>query len=97
VDGHVIAEIVAGWTGIPLGKMVKDEIKTVLGLDALLRERVLGQPQATSAVAQRVRTSRANLDDPGKPKGVFLFVGPSGVGKTETALALAYVLYGGER
>ncbi|MFX6149266.1 AAA family ATPase, partial [Acinetobacter baumannii] len=67
------------------------------GLDALLRERVLGQPQATSAVAQRVRTSRANLDDPGKPKGVFLFVGPSGVGKTETALALADVLYGGER
>ncbi|MGC4244197.1 MAG: type VI secretion system ATPase TssH, partial [Herbaspirillum sp.] len=97
VDGHVVAEIVAGWTGIPLGKMVKDEIKTVLGLDALLRERVLGQPQATSAVAQRVRTSRANLDDPGKPKGVFLFVGPSGVGKTETALALADVLYGGER
>lgn len=97
VDGHVVAEIVAGWTGIPLGKMVKDEIKTVLGLDGLLRERVLGQPQATSAVAQRVRTSRANLDDPGKPKGVFLFVGPSGVGKTETALALADVLYGGER
>ncbi|BEV17348.1 type VI secretion system ATPase TssH [Herbaspirillum sp. DW155] len=97
VDGQVVAEIVAGWTGIPLGKMVKDEIKTVLGLDDLLRERVLGQPQATSAVAQRVRTSRANLDDPGKPKGVFLFVGPSGVGKTETALALADVLYGGER
>ncbi|WP_433693336.1 type VI secretion system ATPase TssH [Herbaspirillum seropedicae] len=97
VDGHVVAEIVAGWTGIPLGKMVKDEIKTVLGLDALLKERVLGQPQATAAVAQRVRTSRANLDDPGKPKGVFLFVGPSGVGKTETALALADVLYGGER
>lgn len=97
VDGHVVAEIVAAWTGIPLGKMVKDEIQTVLDLDALLQERVLGQPQATSAVAQRVRTSRANLDDPGKPKGVFLFVGPSGVGKTETALALADVLYGGER
>jgi len=97
VDGHVVAEIVAGWTGIPLGKMVKDEIKTVLNLKANLEQRVLGQPHAIEAVAQRVRTSRANLDDPNKPKGVFLFVGPSGIGKTETALALADVLYGGER
>ena len=97
VDGHVVAEIVAGWTGIPLGKMVKDEIKTVLNLKPMLEERVIGQPYAIEAVAQRVRTSRANLDDPNKPKGVFLFVGPSGVGKTETALALADVLYGGER
>jgi len=97
VDGHVVAEIVAGWTGIPLGKMVKDEIKTVLNLKDLLQQRVLGQSHAIEAVAQRVRTSRANLDDPNKPKGVFLFVGPSGVGKTETALALADVLYGGER
>ncbi|WUR15915.1 type VI secretion system ATPase TssH [[Empedobacter] haloabium] len=97
VDGHVVAEIVAGWTGIPLGKMVKDEIKTVLNLKDLLQQRVLGQAHAIEAVAQRVRTSRANLDDPNKPKGVFLFVGPSGVGKTETALALADVLYGGER
>ncbi len=97
VDGHVVAEIVAGWTGIPLGKMVKDEIKTVLKLKDLLEERVLGQSYAIEAVSQRVRTSRANLDDPNKPKGVFLFVGPSGTGKTETALALADVLYGGER
>ncbi|MBP1202841.1 type VI secretion system protein VasG [Duganella sp. 1411] len=97
VDGHVVAEIVAGWTGIPLGKMVKDEIKTVLKLKDMLEERVLGQSHAIEAVAQRVRTSRANLDDPNKPKGVFLFVGPSGIGKTETALALADVLYGGER
>ncbi|MFC5473585.1 type VI secretion system ATPase TssH [Paraherbaspirillum soli] len=97
VDGMVVAEIVASWTGIPLGKMVKDEIKTVINLSALLHERVLGQSHAIEAVAQRVRTSRANLDDPNKPKGVFLFVGPSGVGKTETALALADVLYGGER
>jgi type VI secretion system protein VasG len=97
VDGHVVAEIVAGWTGIPLGKMVKDEIRTVLKLKDMLEERVLGQSHAIEAVAQRVRTSRANLDDPNKPKGVFLFVGPSGVGKTETALALADVLYGGER
>ncbi len=97
VDGHVVAEIVASWTGIPLGKMVKDEIKTVLRLKDLLEERVLGQSYALEAVAQRVRTARANLDDPNKPKGVFLFVGPSGTGKTETALALADVLYGGER
>jgi type VI secretion system protein VasG len=97
VDGHVVAEIVAGWTGIPLGKMVKDEIKTVLRLKENLEQRVLGQPHAIEAVAQRVRTSRANLDDPNKPKGVFLFVGPSGIGKTETALALADALYGGER
>ncbi len=97
VDGLVVAEIVAAWTGIPLGKMVKDEIKTVLNLRPLLEERVLGQPHALEAVAQRVRTARANLEDPNKPKGVFMFVGPSGVGKTETALALADVLYGGER
>ncbi|HEU4620967.1 MAG TPA: type VI secretion system ATPase TssH [Burkholderiaceae bacterium] len=97
VDAHVVAEIVSAWTGIPLGKMVKDEINTVLSLRALLEERVIGQTQAIEAVAQRVRTSRANLDDPNKPKGVFLFVGPSGVGKTETALALADILYGGER
>ena len=97
VDGHVVAEIVAGWTGIPLGRMVKDEIKTVMNLQALLEERILGQSHAGAAVAQRVRTARANLDDPNKPKGVFLFVGSSGVGKTETALALADLLYGGER
>jgi len=97
VDGGVVASIVSGWTGIPLGKMVKDEIRTVLNLQGLLAERVLGQPHALAAIAQRVRTARAALDDPNKPKGVFLFVGPSGVGKTETALALADVLYGGER
>ncbi|MDR2926583.1 MAG: type VI secretion system ATPase TssH [Azoarcus sp.] len=97
VDGHVVAEIVAAWTGIPLGKMVKDEIKTVLNLRPLLEERIIGQDHALEAIAQRVRTARANLEDPNKPKGVFLFVGPSGVGKTETALALADILYGGER
>ena len=97
VDGLVVAEIVAAWTGIPLGKMVKDEIKTVLGLKPLLEERVIGQPHAIEAVAKSVRTARANLEDPNKPKAVFMFVGPSGVGKTETALALADVLYGGER
>ena len=96
VDGHVVAEIVAGWTGIPLGKMAADELRAVLRLKESLEERVLGQPHAIEAVAQRVRTARANLGDPDKPKGVFLFVGPSGIGKTETALALADALYGGE-
>lgn len=97
VDGHVVAEIIAAWTGIPLGKMVKDEIQTVRNLQATLQERVIGQNHALAAIAQRVRTARAGLEDPNKPKGVFLFVGPSGVGKTETALALADILYGGER
>ncbi|TFW13903.1 type VI secretion system ATPase TssH [Duganella callida] len=97
VDGATVAAIVSGWTGIPLGKMVRDEIQTVLKLQDTLQARILGQSHAIAAVAQRVRTARANLDDPDKPKGVFLFVGPSGVGKTETALALADLLYGGER
>ncbi|MDR6502782.1 type VI secretion system protein VasG [Burkholderia ambifaria] len=97
VDGHVVAEIVAAWTGIPLGRMVKDEIDTVLNLQPLLTARVIGQDHALDAIAQRVRTATANLEDPNKPRGVFMFVGPSGVGKTETALALADVLYGGER
>ncbi|WP_137938701.1 type VI secretion system ATPase TssH [Chitinivorax sp. B] len=97
VDGNVVAEIISAWTGIPLGKMVKDEIKTVLALGEALKERVIGQDHAIEQVAQRVRTARANLEDPNKPKGVFMFVGPSGVGKTETALALADSLYGGER
>jgi type VI secretion system protein VasG len=97
VDAHVVAEIVASWTGIPLGRMVKDEIQTVLNLQPLLAARVIGQDHALEAIAQRVRTASANLEDPNKPRGVFMFVGPSGVGKTETALALADVLYGGER
>ena len=97
VDAQVVAGIVAGWTGIPLGKMLKDEIRTVLTLDGALRERVLGQDHVIAAVAQRVRTARASLDDPNKPQAVFLFTGPSGTGKTETALALADLLYGGER
>ncbi|HZZ04026.1 type VI secretion system ATPase TssH [Paraburkholderia sp.] len=97
VDGHVVAEIVASWTGIPLGRMIKDEIQTVLNLQPLLAARVIGQDHALDAIAQRVRTASASLEDPNKPRGVFMFVGPSGVGKTETALALADVLYGGER
>lgn len=97
VDGQVVGEVISAWTGIPLGKMLKDEINTVLSLKPLLEERVIGQTHALEAIAQRIRTARANLEDPGKPKGVFLLVGPSGVGKTETALALADILYGGER
>lgn len=97
VDGGVVAEIVSAWTGVPLGRMVKDEIRTVRTLGPLLGERVIGQDHALDAVAQRVRTASAKLEDPNKPRGVFMFVGPSGVGKTETALALADILYGGER
>jgi type VI secretion system protein VasG len=97
VDEHIVAEVVSAWTGIPLGKMVKDEIQSVLELDKQLKKRVIGQDHALAAIAQRIVTSRARLDDPGKPVGVFMLVGPSGVGKTETALALSDLLYGGER
>ncbi len=97
VDASAVAQIIAGWTGIPVGRMVADEIQTVLKLKETLEERVIGQSHALDAIAQRVRTSRANLEDPDKPKGVFLLVGTSGVGKTETAIALADALYGGER
>ena len=97
VDGGTIAEVIAGWTGIPVGKMLKDEIQTVLKLKNLLGERVVGQDHALQAISQRIQTARAGLDDPQRPVGVFLLVGPSGVGKTETALALADTLYGGER
>ncbi|MFC5743001.1 type VI secretion system ATPase TssH [Dyella tabacisoli] len=97
VDANSAAQIIAAWTGIPVGKMVADEIQTILKLREQLEERVIGQSHALEAIAQRVRTSRANLEDPHKPKGVFLLVGTSGVGKTETAIALADILYGGER
>jgi len=97
VDSQIVGEVISAWTGIPLGKMVRNEIETVLTLDEHLKKRVIGQDHALSAIAQRIMTSRANLDDPVKPVGVFLLVGPSGVGKTETAIALADTLYGGER
>ena len=97
VDAQVVGEVVAGWTGIPIGRLLKDEIQTILNLETRLNARVIGQSHALHAISQRIRTSRANLDDPGKPVGVFLLVGPSGVGKTETALALSELLYGGER
>jgi type VI secretion system protein VasG len=97
VDAQIVGEVISNWTGIPLGKMMKDEISTVLTLDEHLKKRVIGQDHALSAIAQRIITSRANMDDPVKPVGVFLLVGPSGVGKTETAIALSELLYGGER
>jgi type VI secretion system protein VasG len=97
VDQHIVGEVISGWTGIPIGKMVKDEIATVLKLESHLGSRVIAQDHALAVISQRIRTSKANLEDPNKPIGVFLLVGPSGVGKTETALALADLLYGGER
>jgi type VI secretion system protein VasG len=97
VDEQIVGEVISAWTGIPVGKMVKDEIGAVLQLDQQLKKRVIGQDHALAAIAQRIVTSRANLEDPGKPVGVFMLVGPSGVGKTETALALSDLLYGGER
>jgi type VI secretion system protein VasG len=97
VDSETVAQVISGWTGIPVGRMLADELHTVLYLQDKLAERVVGQDQALDAIARRVRTFRADLDDPGKPVGVFLLVGPSGVGKTETAFALADMLYGGER
>jgi type VI secretion system protein VasG len=97
VDQQIVSEVISGWTGIPVGKMLKDELSMVLELDKHLGRRVIGQDHALAHVSQRISTSRASLDDPGKPVGVFMFVGPSGVGKTETALALADLLYGGER
>ena len=97
VDAQTIAEVIAGWTGIPVGKMLANEIQTVLNLRTKLEERVIGQSDALESICRRIRTSRANLTDPRRPIGVFLLVGPSGVGKTETALSLADTLYGGER
>jgi type VI secretion system protein VasG len=97
VDGQIVGEVISAWTGIPVGKMVKDEIATVLELPTHLGNRVIGQMHALEMISQRIQTSRASLDDPNKPVGVFLLVGPSGVGKTETALALSDLLYGGER
>ncbi len=97
VDGQAVAEIVESWTGIPAGRMQSDEINTVLNIKAAMEARVVGQPHAMEAVAQAIRTSRAKLTDPRKPIGVFLMVGTSGTGKTETALTLANLLYGGEQ
>lgn len=96
VDSEIISEVISGWTGIPTGRMLADEIDTVLNLDKLLQERLVGQDHALRAIAQVVQNAHAGIEDPNKPTGVFLFAGPSGVGKTETALAISDLLYGGE-
>ncbi|MFH1844710.1 MAG: type VI secretion system ATPase TssH [bacterium] len=97
VDEQAAATIVGEWTGIPVGRMVSNEIEMILKLDKALGKRIIGQDHALKMLARRVHTSRANLDHPGKPVGVFMLAGPSGVGKTETALALAEALFGGEQ
>ncbi|QBC03354.1 AAA family ATPase [Enterobacter cloacae] len=97
VDGEAVAAVLQTWTGIPLATLQQDELDTLTGLAQRLSQRVLGQPQAMEAIARRIQTARAGLDQPEKPVGVFLLAGPSGVGKTETALALAELLYGGEQ
>ncbi len=97
VDHQAVASVVGDWTGIPVGRMVKDEIQTILTLEEHLAKRVIGQDHAMKMIAKRIQTSRAGLDNPNKPIGVFMLAGTSGVGKTETALALAEVMYGGEQ
>lgn len=96
VDHQAVASVVADWTGIPVGRMLRSELETVMRLAAVMGQRVIGQDHAMRMIARRIQTSRAGLDDPNKPIGVFLLAGSSGVGKTETALALAEALYGGE-
>jgi len=97
VDEQAVASVVGDWTGIPVGRMVKNEIETILHLADNLNKRIIGQRHALEMIAKRVQTSRASLDNPQKPIGVFMLAGPSGVGKTETALALAEAMYGGEQ
>jgi type VI secretion system protein VasG len=97
VDEHAVGSVVQDWTGVPVGRMVKNEIETVLKLADTLNQRVIGQMHGLEIIAKRIQTSRAKLDNPNKPIGVFMLCGPSGVGKTETALTLAEALYGGEQ
>ncbi|MFK7836772.1 MAG: type VI secretion system ATPase TssH [Sulfitobacter sp.] len=97
VDAQAVASVISDWTGIPAGRMVQDELQAVLQLADTLRERVIGQDHGLKAIAKRIETNRAGLSNPNKPIGVFMLCGPSGVGKTETALALAEQLYGGEQ
>ena len=97
VDEQAVAAVVSDWTGIPVGRMMADEVETVLNLADILNRRIVGQSHGLEMIARRIETNRARLDNPSKPIGVFLLCGPSGVGKTETALALAESLYGGEQ
>ena len=96
VDASIVGEVISGWTGVPVGKMLRDRLGVVLALERHLGERIVGQDDALAVISRRVRTTAAKIEDPNKPKGVFMLVGPSGVGKTETALALGDLLYGGE-
>jgi type VI secretion system protein VasG len=97
VDGELVGQVISGWTGIPVGKMLRDDLAVALELEKHLGQRIIGQDHALEIISHRIRTSRAGIEDPKKPIGVFLLVGPSGVGKTETALVLSDMLYGGER
>ena len=97
VDENIVGAVVSDWTGIPLGKMVRNEIENILNLPSLLKKRVIGQDHALEMISKRIVTARAGIDNPSKPIGVFLLAGTSGVGKTETALALADAIYGGEQ
>ena len=97
VDSQIVGQVISAWTGIPVGKMLKDEINTTLNLAKILGQRVIGQDHALEQLGQRIQTNKASLDDPNRPIGVFMLIGPSGVGKTETALALADIYYGGEK
>lgn len=97
VDYQAVASVVADWTGIPVGRMARNEIETVLNLPSHLKQRIIGQDHALEMIAKRIQTARAGLDNPSKPIGVFMLAGTSGVGKTETALALAEAMYGGEQ
>jgi len=96
VDADMISQVISGWTGIPVGKMLRDDLTAALEMEAHLQRRIIGQDHALEIISHRIRTSKAGIEDPNKPVGVFLLVGPSGVGKTETALALSDLLYGGE-
>ncbi|HEX6053544.1 MAG TPA: type VI secretion system ATPase TssH [Gemmatimonadaceae bacterium] len=96
VDASIVGEVISGWTGIPVGKMLRDQLTMMLELERHLGTRIIGQDHAIASISRRVRTSAAKIEDPNKPKGVFMLVGPSGVGKTETALALSDLLFGGE-
>jgi len=96
VDADAVAAVVGDWTGIPIGRMVKDEIASILAIETQLKTRVIGQDHAMDEIAKRIKTSRAKLDNPNKPVGVFMLCGPSGVGKTETGHVLAELLYSGD-
>ena len=97
VDGSIVGEVISGWTGVPVGKMMRDQLSMMLELERFLGARIIGQDHAIASISRRVRTSAAKIEDPNKPKGVFMLVGPSGVGKTETALVLSDLLFGGEQ